>query len=109
MCTCHITQLESTLISTEHSKHEANWFNHKRRERNQAVTHLSDLELVEHILQDPVILDHVVLRLGVEVNLVHQHGTRTRRVHQLARNRAKKWINNTDAQASCFEIYVQQF
>ena len=79
MSVCHITQLESTLISTEHSKHEANWFNHKRRERNQAVTHLSDLELVEHILQDFVIPDHV-----------HRHGTGMRRIHQFARNRARR-------------------
>ena len=56
------------------------------------MSHLSDLELVEHILQDLVIPDHV-----------HRHGTGMRRVHQLARNRAKKWIDDTDAEASCFD------
>jgi len=34
---------------------------------------------------------------------VRQHGTGMRRVHQLAHNRAKKWIDDTDAQASCFD------
>jgi hypothetical protein len=70
----------------------ANWFNwfqekkssngrHKARERNQAVSHLSDLELVEHILQDLVILDHV-----------HRHGTEMCRINQFARNHARRCL-----------------
>ena len=43
------------------------------------MSHLSDLELVEHILQDLVIPNHV-----------HRHGTGMRRIHQFARNRTRR-------------------
>jgi hypothetical protein len=35
-------------------------------------------------------LDHVILVLGVEVDLVHRHRPWVRRVHELARHRARR-------------------
>ena len=49
---------------------------------------LSELELVEHILKHLVVLNHLVLTLGVEINLVHRHSTRVNRIHELTVNRA---------------------
>jgi len=69
--------------------------NNPHAERNPDAAHLRDLEFVEHILQDLVVLDHIVLILGVEIDLVHRHGTRMSRVHQLARNRARRRLQNT--------------
>lgn len=45
---------------------------------------LSDLELVEDVLKDLVVLDHLVLALGVEIDLVHRHHPGVDRVHELA-------------------------
>lgn len=60
--------------------------------------HLGDLELVEDVLKNFVVLDHLVLRLGVEVDLVHRHRPRVRRVHQLARHRPRRSLHETHTQ-----------
>ena len=63
------------------------------RVRNKEIEYLwsdlGDFELVEDILKDLVVLDHLVLALGVEVDLVHRHHPRMSRVHQLAVHRAR--------------------
>lgn len=53
----------------------------------EEVLNLCDLELVEDILKDFVVLNHLILVLGFKVHLVHGHNAGMGGVHQLALDR----------------------
>ena len=66
------------------------------KEEKKKKKNLSDFEFVKDVLKNLVVLDHLVLALGVEVDLVHRHHPWMNGVHQLAVDRTRTSLKHTD-------------
>lgn len=71
----------------------------EQRER-ESLVYLGDFEFVEDILKDLVVLNHLVLVLCIEINLVHGHDPWMSGVQKLAMNRTGTSLKIETALAS---------
>lgn len=60
----------------------------KKGNEEDMIENLSDLELIEHILKNLIVLNHLILTLGIKVNLMHRNSPRVYRIHELTMNSA---------------------
>lgn len=64
------------------------------REREREKVYLCDFQFIEYILKHLIVLNHFILILSIEINLMHRHDSRMSGIKKLAVNSTWTCLKN---------------